>query len=103
MLIAAAMLFAPLAMQSGNAMAMAPAEHHAQMIGKGHCGDQPIKGDEGKMTGKNCCVAMCTGVAAPAVAPVEAPAFARIADRPSLVFFHHSYLAKLATPPPRRA
>jgi len=103
MLIAAAMLFAPLAMQSGSAMAMAPADHHAQMMDKGHCGDQPVEGEAGKMMGKSCCVAMCTGVAVSAGVPVETLAFARIVDRPSLEVFHHSYLAKLATPPPRRA
>ena len=102
-LIAAAMLFAPLAMQAGSAMAMAPADHHAQMMDKGHCGDQPAEGEDGKMMGKSCCVAMCTGVAVSAAVPMETLAFARIVDRPSLEVFHHSYLAKLATPPPRRA
>lgn len=102
MLIAAAMLFAPFAMQSGSAMATAPGDHHAQMENEGHCGNQPVEG-EGKMMGKSCCIAMCTGIAMTAAAPVEALAFARIAGFPSLVVFHHSYLAKLATPPPRRA
>lgn len=102
-LIAAAMLFAPLAMQSGSAMAMAPADHHAQLMEKGHCGDQPAKGEDGKMMGKSCCVAMCMGVAVTAAVPIETLAFARIVDRPSPDVFHHSYLAKLATPPPRRA
>ena len=102
-LIAFAMLFAPLAMQSGSAMAMAPADHHAQMMEKGHCGDQPASGKDGKTMGKSCCVAMCTAVAVTAVSPVEPLDFARIVDRPSPAQFHHSYLAKLATPPPRRA
>ena len=97
------MLFAPLAMQSGSAMAMAPADHHSQMMDKGHCGDQPGEGEEGKTMGKSCCVAMCTGVAVTAVSPVEPLAFGRIVDRSLLQVFHHSYLAKLATPPPRRA
>ncbi len=101
-LIAVALLFAPFAMQSGSAMAAAPGDHHAQMKDKGHCGDQPVEG-EGKMTGKSCCIAMCTGIAVTVAAPVEALAFARIADLPALIVFHHSYLAKLATPPPRRA
>ena len=102
-LIAFAMLFAPLAMETGSAMAMAPADHQSQMMEKGHCGDQPAKGKDGKTMDKSCCVAMCTAVAVTAVSPVEPLAFARIADLPSLDQFHHSYLAKLATPPPRRA
>lgn len=102
-LIAFAMLFAPLAMETGSAMAMAPADHQSQMMEKGHCGDQPAKGKDGKTMDKSCCVAMCTAVAVTAVSPVEPLAFARIVDRPSLEQFHHSYLAKLATPPPRRA
>ena len=102
-LIAFAMLFAPLAMETGSAMAMAPADHQSQMMEKGHCGDQPAKGEDGKTMNKSCCVAMCTAVAVTVVSPVEPLAFARIVDRPSLDQFHHSYLAKLATPPPRRA
>jgi hypothetical protein len=102
-LIAIGMLFAPLAMQTGSAMAMAPADHHAQMMEKGHCGDQPTQGKDGKTMGKSCCVAMCAAVAATAVSPVEPLAFARIVDRPSPEQFHHGYLAKLATPPPRLA
>ena len=102
-LIAIAMLFAPLAMQTGSAMAMAPTDHQFQMMNKGHCSDQPASGKDSKMAGKSCCAAMCTAVAVSPVSPVEPLAFERVADRPSLVQFRHSYLAKLATPPPRRA
>lgn len=102
-LIAFAMLFAPLAMQGGSAMAMAPADHQSQVMDKGHCSDQPASGTSSKMPGKSCCAAMCTAVAVAPVSPVEPLAFRRVADRPSLDRFHHSYLAKLATPPPRRA
>lgn len=102
-LIAFAMLFAPLAMETGSAMAMAPADHQSQMMAQGHCGDQPAQDQDGKMMGKSCCVAMCAAVALTAPDPVEQLAFAEIVDRPSIEQFHHSYLAKLATPPPRRA
>ena len=101
-LIAAAMLFAPLAMQSGSAMAMPPGDHHAQMMEKGHCGDQPANGEDGKM-GKSCCVAMCMGVAVTVAVQIETLAFKRLIDPPSPEVFRHSYLAKLATPPPRGA
>ena len=103
LLIAFAVLFAPLAMQTGSAMAMAPADHQSQMMDQGHCSDQPASGQDGKMTGKSCCIAMCTAVAVAAPSLVEPLAFGRVLDRPSLDRFHHSYLAKLATPPPRRA
>ena len=102
-LIAFAMLFAPLAMQTGSAMAMAPADHQSQMMDQGHCSDQPAEGTDGKTMAKSCCVAMCTAVAVAAPSLVEPLAFGRVLDRPSLDRFHHSYLAKLATPPPRRA
>ncbi|MEO6113723.1 MAG: hypothetical protein ABIP07_04655 [Sphingomicrobium sp.] len=100
-LIAVAMLFAPLALRSGSAMAMAPAKHHSQMMGKGHCGEQP--GKDGKSAGKSCCAAMCTAVALAPVSPVEPFAFPLSIERPSLAQSSHSYLAKLPTPPPRRA
>lgn len=102
-LIAFAMLFAPLAMQSGSAMAMAPADHHAQMMEKGHCGEQPAKGHDGKSVDKSCCVAMCTAIAVAPTTPVEPHEFAKSADRPSLIPFHHGFLAELPTPPPRLA
>ena len=102
-LIAFAMLFAPLAMQTGIAMAMAPADHQSQMMDQGHCSDQPAEGTDGKTMAKSCCVAMCTAVAVAAPSLVEPLAFGRVLDRPSLDRCHHSYLAKLATPPPRRS
>lgn len=104
-LIAVGMLFAPLAMQSGSAMAMAmaPADHQSQMMNQGHCSDQPTSGKDSKMSGKSCCIAMCTAVAIAPASPVEPMAFERVADRPSIDRLHHSFLIKLATPPPRRA
>ncbi len=98
-----ALLFAPLAMQTGSAMAMAPADHQSQMMDQGHCSDQPAEGTDGKTMAKSCCIAMCTAVAVAAPSLVKPLAFGRVVDRPSLDRFHHSYLAKLATPPPRRA
>lgn len=103
MLIAAAMLFAPFAMRAGSAMAMAPADHHAQMMERGHCGEQPANGKDGETVDKSCCVAVCAAIAIAPVAPLEPQAFAKNVDRPSLTPFHHSFLAKLPTPPPRRA
>lgn len=103
MLIAVAMLFAPLAMQSGSAMAMAPADHQGRMMEKGRCGEQPAKGKNSESGDRSCCVAMCTAVANAPVSPLEPNAFPRSVGRPSPQPFRHGYLAKLPTPPPRRA
>lgn len=102
-LIALAMLFAPFAMPSGAAMATAPADHHGQMMDKGHCGDQPAKGKADKAADKACCAAMCTAIAVAPASPAAPPVFLRSIEQPSLEQLSHSYLAKLPTPPPRRA
>lgn len=44
-LVALATLWGPVAMQSGGAMAMAPSDHHSQMLEKGHC-DSEKAGEE---------------------------------------------------------
>lgn len=103
MLIALAMLFAPLALQSGAAMAMAPADHHSQMSKGGHCdGQSPQRQDSGAPD-KSCCAAMCTAVAVAPALSIEPHALAPNVDRPRLDLFHHSFLAELPTPPPRLA
>ena len=103
-LIAFAMLLAPFAMQSASAMAMAPAaDHHAQMMDSGHCGEQPAKDHDGKRVDRSCCAAMCTAVAVAPMPISEPHAFASSIERPSLVQFDHSFLAELPTPPPRLA
>lgn len=101
-LIAAAMLFAPLATQDGSAMAMAPAAQ-AQVIEKGHCQEQPAKGSDHNPASKSCCVAMCASLAIALAAPVQPFAYARSADQPAIEQFGRSFLAELPTPPPRRA
>lgn len=104
MLIAVAMLFAPLAMQSGAAMAMAPApDHHAQMMEGGHCGGQPATHHDGKAMDKSCCAAMCAAVAIAPALRVEPHALAPEVERPGLDLFRRSFLAELPTPPPRFA
>lgn len=101
MMIAVAMLFAPLAMQTGSAMAMAPADHHAQMTENGHCGGQPAEGDQDKSPDKSCCVAMCAAVAVTPTTTVEPHGFSKPIERPALDQFEGSFLAELPTPPPR--
>lgn len=103
--IALAMLIAPLATQSGAAMAMAmaPADHHAQMMESRHCGEQPAKGDHDKAPDTSCCVAMCAAVAVTPSASIEQHSFFRPIERPALDQSLHSFLAELPTPPPRLA
>lgn len=104
MLIALAMLFAPLAAGSGEAIAMAPAaDHHAQMVDGGHCGEQPAKSEDGKTDEMSCCIAMCTAVAVAPVEQIEPQAMASAVDQPSPVQPVHGFIAELPTPPPRLA
>jgi hypothetical protein len=103
MLIAFAMLFAPLALQSGAAMAMAPADHHAQMMKAEHCGEQPSKSHDGKSMNKSCCAAMCAAVAVTPSPYAQPHRFTHSVDRPALDQFQRSFLAELPTPPPRLA
>ena len=103
-LIAFAMLFAPLAVSNGNAMAMAPtADHHAQMTESGHCGEQPAKADHEKAPDKSCCVAMCAAVAVAPTAIIEPQSFSRPSEAPAPDQFQRGFLAELPTPPPRLA
>lgn len=104
MLVAVAMLFAPLTIRSGGAMAMAPAaDHHARTMESGHCDDQPTKGKESQSDDKSCCVAMCVAIAVAPTTAIEPHALTSSVERPSLTQFNHSFLAELPTPPPRLA
>jgi hypothetical protein len=105
LLAALAMLIAPLAMQSGIAMAAMPMNHGA-MAKDGHCGesapeDPEDNGSPGAVT--QCCVAMCAAVAprdAGMVVPMayHGPMSAAFVANP-----HRPFLAELPTPPPRLA
>lgn len=103
MLAAFAMLFAPLAMQSGVAMAAMPMQH-GEMAQSGHCGSEDDGGGDertGAMT--QCCVAMCSAVAplgVPSIEPLAYHAPMLAAFRPAA---HRLFLAELPTPPPRAA
>ena len=104
MMIAVAMLVAPVGLASGSAMAMVPAsDHHAQAMDSGHCDDEPTPTNEGQSDEQPCCAAMCTAIAMAAAGPVEPLAPAASPDRPSRFGPGHSFLAELPTPPPRLA
>ena len=101
-LAALAMLIAPVAMQSGVAMAAMPMNHR-EMAQTGHCGDAEPGNDEKSGAMKQCCIAMCSAVAPLGAVSVEPIAY----HAPVLTGFrsieHPPFLAKLPTPPPRPA
>lgn len=107
MLIALAMLAAPLTMREGMAMASAPAAemamHHGETTAMpGHC-DEPEDGQQNqahKATGGNCCVATCVAVVVPA-SEAELPAYHPLTRRPSSDADRIGILVEIATPPPR--
>lgn len=106
MLIALAMLAAPLTMRESMAMAAAPAAapHHDAQPMPNHCDEQgsPEQGKSGKAMGGNCCIATCVAVIVPAGA-AELPAYQRPAGRPTSDADRRGTLAETATPPPRPA
>ena len=96
------MLVAPIAMQSGMAMAAMPMDHR-EMAQAGHCGDaEPEKDDKsGAMT--QCCVGMCSAVTplgAALIVPIAYHASVLAGFRPTE---HRPFMAELPTPPPRAA
>jgi len=101
-MLAIAMLFGPLGLSSGRAMAMAPvADQHIQMMESGHCDDQP--GKDTQSDTKSCCVSMCSAIAVEPTTAFQHRALAPLPVRPSLAQFDPGFLAKLPTPPPRLA
>lgn len=101
-LAALAMLVAPLAMQSGMAMAAMPMGQ-GEMAQSGHCGEDAPETDDRSGVTMQCCVAMCS-----AVAPLGAALIEPAAYRAPLLFGlrpseHRPFLAELPTPPPRAA
>lgn len=100
-LIAAAMLFAPFAMQSGSAMAALPAGHHDQSMREDHCQGVPSTHQDGKSSDKSCCAAMCAASVLPTeVRPYELQ-FSRTLVVPAKMMLYHGVISEISTPPPR--
>lgn len=101
--MAFALLWAPVALQSGAAMAMAPPDHDGRMIAQGHC-DESGAGDESDPhAGMPCCAGMGIALEAnltPSI--VEPGTVPGTPERPAIGQDGASYLAELPTPPPRR-
>lgn len=102
LVLALAVVFAPLLTRSGEAFAAVP-DHHMQMVESGHCKAPSSSGDHHKAPAKSCCMAMCMGVALTPAAPSDE----RVAPRARAGFaapiFHVGILGELATPPPKGA
>lgn len=97
------MLFAPLAMTSGAAMAMAPGDHHAQMMKDGHCGEQSPERKDSDKADKICCVAMCVSAAVVPAFGLQPPLLVHIEPVVARQDFLIGAPGKLPTPPPRGA
>ena len=102
-LVALAMLWGPVALQSGGAMAMAPPDHQGQMIEKGHCDTEAAGEQDGKSAGHACCIALLTAIEASSGPILEPHAFGGLPGRQLLPDDGPDFLAELPTPPPRRA
>ena len=104
MLIALAMLSAPLTMREGAAMAApAAAMHHGEPAAMpDHCEEQGSPDKPAKAMGDNCCVATCVAVVVPA-GTAELPAYHPLVRRPTSDSARLGVLAEIATPPPRTA
>ena len=101
-LAALAMLIAPIAMQSGVAMAAMPMDHR-EMAQAGHCDDSAPDKDDKSGAKSQCCVAMCSAVAPLSATPFEPIDFYAPMLFASRLTEHRPFLAKLPTPPPRTA
>lgn len=98
-----ALLFAPVGLQSGSAMAMAPGDHQLQMTQSGHCEEQTDRSNHAKSSAMSCCAAMCTVLAIAAMSTADVPFVERTSARAGAEHFGPSFLAELPTPPPRLA
>jgi hypothetical protein len=98
-----ALLWAPVALQNGTAMASAPADHSEQMMAEGHCDEGQGDDQPGHAFGKACCALMCMGIETPPLAVAAPQGLIRAPALPALRPSGPGFLAELPTPPPRRA
>jgi hypothetical protein len=95
------MLFAPVFMQSGSAMAAMPSDHHSETKSTGHCGGQPADDDGEQGLEMPCCAAMCAPSALPTQVGSDQLPFASLPAVPDAPDFHRGVLSEISTPPPR--
>jgi len=101
LLFAVAMIFAPLGMPVGQAMAVPMSSQHDELAMADHCGDTSNDQKPGKAIDHGCCTAMCLGIAVAPASNDEPAAFAAMIARPAPDKFRRGFLGEIATPPPR--
>ena len=101
-LAALALLIAPIAMQSGVAMAAMPMDHR-DMARSGHCGESAPEKSSKPGAMPQCCITMCAAVAPLDPAMIEPIAYHAPVLRSWVATEHRPFLAELPTPPPRLA
>ena len=102
-LVALAMLWGPVALQGGGVMAMAPSDHHGQMLAKGHCDTGAAGEQDDQSAGHACCVALLTAIEASSGPTLEPHALTGVPAQHPILEDGPGFLAELPTPPPRRA
>jgi hypothetical protein len=101
--VALVMLWGPLALQSGAAMAMAPSDHHSQMAEKGHCDPEAADEQDDQSANHGCCVALLTAIEASSGPTLEPHTLPGVPGQELILADGPSFLAELPTPPPRLA
>lgn len=103
-LLALTVLFAPV---TANAMEMPSARtaeiEQSRAVPSAHCPGEHDTGSPDKALGKNCCAAMCIGIAAVAPGPAAEVAIVRTVPRSFAPAFALGSPGELPTPPPRLA
>ncbi|QDP19953.1 hypothetical protein [Sphingomonas xanthus] len=100
-LLAVAMLFAPLAMPGGQALAAAPMPQAS--ASSEHCQPSDAAKHHDGERDQTDCATMCLALAVSPGQPMAAQLMLRRAFRPSGDRQQRSFVAKLPTPPPRLA
>ncbi len=102
-MVAVAVLFAPVFTRASEAFAAVP-DHQVQMMKSGHCNmTDEDSGDQEKAPLENCCVSMCMAVTASPPAPPAEPQLKQATGQSAVRTFEIGAPAEIATPPPRFA
>jgi hypothetical protein len=103
LLVAFAMLASPVATMPGAALAADPG-HHAAAADSGHCQDLPDRaGGDSAVPDLPCCTATCSVLAAQPAVSADAAVYGDTLRFGLPERTPRAFLAKLPTPPPRRA
>lgn len=102
-LVAVAVLFAPVFTRAGEAQAAVP-DHHLQMMESGNCQMPPSdSGEHDTAPAKSCCISMCMAIGIAPPPPVRGSDLKPVPAVSGIPTLHLSYLGEIATPPPRHS